>query len=805
MNKCSIHKTYPVLHRLLSLTACLMMILAASSCSITKRVPEGELLYTGSELEFQHADSISHRIIKRELEDLYAPRANRRLLGLPFRLWAYNLFYTKKETGLIHWLQSNLGEPPVLYDPKITRTVERLMENRSFNRGFFNAEVDSRVDSSGKKAEVLYHVALEAPYRFQEYKMAIQNEAIAGHLAGLPPSPHIKAGNQYNLEALKSERERVAQWLSKKGYFYFDPNYLKFIGDTISGQRKVSLELVLKEDTPKEDLRPMYISDIQVYPNFRLNQAADLQQMEVDSITFNYEELNVRPNTLLNAILFKRGDRYHVDLHQRTQERLLNLPVFQFVNIRFQRAPQSDSLLQMQVFLTPRKPNTIEGSVGLSHKSTGFLGPEINATYINRNLFKGAELLRISGNASFNFPLSSNTRQYYQEIEGLASITRPGLLFPFLPQSFRDKLIGSGTSLELRFAQERARFPLKADTVSAASLISILEEASFPSLAEKLRQDSTYAPFIGVQELEITYGYRWRARPQVIHEFNPLHFRFQNGTFEDGELRKLLLIVNILQDNLERSLNLERMFIFQPEYIFNFDSRRLALKSHNYFFQGRIAYAGNEVIPGKKTDLNLGKLESQFFQLETDTRYFLITGGQHTLATRFVANASFPLDQELILPFFDFYTVGGPNSVRAYATREIGPGATDPADGAFTLLQGRGDIKLESSLEYRRRLSKYFELAFFLDAGNVWLFENRGDDQKEKFNFNTFYKELASGTGMGLRVNISGLVVRLDLAFPLSKPWLDPGRRWVLDEVDFGDPSWRRDNLQWHLAFGYPF
>lgn len=805
MNNCSPHKAHPVLQRLPAIAGCLVMMLAVSSCSVTKRVPEGELLYTGSELEFKHADSISHRMIKRELEDLYAPRANRRLLGLPFRLWAYNLFYTKKETGLIQWLQTNLGEPPVLYDPKITRTVTQLMENRSFNRGFFNAEVDSRVDSSGKKAEVKYEVALEAPYRFHEYNLAIQNKEIAGRLTELPPSPHIKTGNQYNLEALKSERQRIAQWLRKKGYFYFDPNYLKFIGDTITGQHQVDLELMLKEDTPREDLLPMYISDIQIYPNFRLAQEAQLQQLQVDGVTFNYENLNVRPNTLLNAILFEKGYRYHIDLHQRTQERLLNLPIYQFVNIRFQRVPQSDSLLQMQVFLTPRKPNTIEGSVGLSHKSTGFLGPEINATYINRNLFKGAELLRLSGNANFNFPLSTSARQYFQEIEGRGSVTRPGLLFPFLPQNFRDKLLGSGTSIELRYAQEQARFPLKADTVSAATLISVLEEAGFSSLAERLKQDSTYSPFIGVQEFEITYGYRWRARPRVIHEFNPLHFRFQNGTFEDNELRRLLLIVDILQDNLERSLNLERMFIFQPEYIFNFDSRRAELKRHNYFFQGRIAYAGNEVLPGKKAGLDLGRLESQFVQLETDSRYFLITGGNHTLAARFVANASIPLGQELILPFFDFYSVGGPNSVRAYATREIGPGTSDPADDTFTLLQGRGDIKLESSVEYRRQLSKYFELAFFLDAGNVWLFENRGDDQKEKFNFNTFYKELASGTGMGLRVNFSGLVIRLDLAFPLSKPWLDPGQRWVLDDVDFGDPKWRRDNLQWHLAFGYPF
>jgi len=114
-------------------------------------------------------------------------------------------------------------------------------------------------------------------------------------------------------------------------------------------------------------------------------------------------------------------------------------------------------------------------------------------------------------------------------------------------------------------------------------------------------------------------------------------------------------------------------------------------------------------------------------------------------------------------------------------------------------------VLVESSIEYRMPIGKYPELAFFVDAGNVWLTSGTDASPATRFLLNRFYKDLAVGTGMGLPVNLGFFVLRLDVAFPLTKPFLPDGERWVGDNIKFGSPGWRKENLNWNFSFGYPF
>ncbi len=784
----------------------LLFALFLTACSTTKVLEEGDLLYTGSEVTIEAPDTVTTAELRPELQRLFAPNPNRSLLGLPFRLYFYNLFDTGKEKGLWAGLQKSLGEPPVLYDPQITRQVRQLMANQAVNRGFFDPRVRSRLDTQGQKARVEYRVRLNAPYRISQYRMDIEQAAIREQVAAMPPSPHLQVGQVYDLSKLKAERQRIENWMRRRGYFFFKAGDLKFLADSISGQREVRLRLTVKESTAPQDLKQQRIETIDLYPEFNFRaENAPTRKQTVEGINFFFREGRIEPKPLLRASLFSPGDLYNTRKHERSQERLVNLPFYQFVNLRFEPLSDSDSLLRLQVFLTPRKQQSIEGSAGLTYQTTRFIGPQVNLTYTNRNIFKGAELLRLSGDGSFNFPLDEDNN-YFQEIEGSGELVFPGLMLPFVSQDWRDDLIRAGTSVKLSYTTERVRFRLKSDRQDAATFRSRLEEANFPDLAERVAADSTTTPFIGLNEFELTFGYQWQRQRTIANEFNPFHFRYQQGRFQTPELRRLFLGQDLPQGQYSDLINLEQMLIFQPEFIFTFDSRRQRVKRHNYFYRGRIAFALNGVLeePGLE-NLDKADLSTRFAQMENDLRYYWRLGSTQTIASRLIGNFSYPLGNEVIMPFFDYFTAGGPNDLRAYTPRQIGPGARDPESGVLDFLEGKGNVKLAGSLEFRQKLGAYLEWAVFADAGNVWLFESTFDAEDTEFALDRVFEQMGFGVGTGFRIDISALVIRLDFAFPLTKPWLPAGNRWVGDAVDIGDPDWRSENLTFNLAFGYPF
>jgi outer membrane protein assembly factor BamA len=242
------------------------------------------------------------------------------------------------------------------------------------------------------------------------------------------------------------------------------------------------------------------------------------------------------------------------------------------------------------------------------------------------------------------------------------------------------------------------------------------------------------------------------------------------------------------------------MLTFKPDYIFLFDSRLERLRRDNYFFRGRLAVASNRVYSSPQGLFDVQDRLSRFVQIESDIRYFSIPNQKNTLALRLLANVSAPLGGEIILPFLDLYTVGGPTSVRAYTLREVGPGGLPVDSAGLQFFRGRGDIQLETSLEYRYRASSMLELAAFVDAGNVWFFgEDSAGGVEAQFRLERFHRDLAVGAGLGLRFHLSILVLRLDFAAPLADPRLPLGQRWVGNRIN------SLSDFRFNFAFGYPF
>ena len=784
------------------------MTIFLSSCSSTRRVPDGAYLYTGAKIEIETASKTTPTsALDYELSEALYPQPNRRLFGIPWRLRWYSFFYTKKEKGFFYWLAKTLGEPPIIYDEANTQNVAKLLENKATNNGYFNTEVSHQTIKKKKKAKVIYQVKVEEPYRIKSLNYHIEHPELKPHIDSLFSESLLKIGDRYQLDVLKKERSRIERALKEKGYYFFDADYLKFQADSTEGQRQIKVNMQLKEGIAAENLRAYQIGNIQIFPDYATdnsNNIAEADSLYYEGLSIIHKEpLNLKPETWRYAIIQEQNKQYRFSEHNTTIKRLSNLGIYKFISVRFLADENVDSLLSMKVLLTPRVKHKIEGTFGLASRSLIFIGPEFSTTYTNRNTFKEAELLKITGNGNFNtltftqdssflFPIP-----YYQQWGINVNLSKPGLIVPFRKRAFSNRLIAK-TKLNIGYSSQRVRMLVSAFRDTLASL----DQAS---LVEEIDKNPDAQPALQLSEFSFTYGFNWFTDIRYQHELNPLKIRVQNGGYETSLLQDILSITfkNSRQEDL--LLRLERAFILQPDYIFRYDSRLVELTTHNYFWQSRTAFAGILFLIDKNSPLESDNRFNQYIQLENDFRYFYIASRKNTIATRLKINYTIPFQDELVIPYTDLYTIGGVSGVRAFAPRTVGPGTTDVSTDATVLQNGYGEIQIESSLEYRFKANDFVETAFFVDAGNIWLNEGSTSTPEGVFQLNSFYKELAIGGGIGFRLDFDYLVIRLDFATPFYKPWLAEGERFVLNRTGFSQYNWARDNLNINFAFGYPF
>jgi outer membrane protein assembly factor BamA len=190
--------------------------------------------------------------------------------------------------------------------------------------------------------------------------------------------------------------------------------------------------------------------------------------------------------------------------------------------------------------------------------------------------------------------------------------------------------------------------------------------------------------------------------------------------------------------------------------------------------------------------------------LTGDVRHYWKFTRKLTWVNRLYVGFGIPYGNSTTLPFVKQYFIGGSSSLRGFRARTLGPGSYKDTASQF-LANEAGDIRLEYNSELRARLTGIFNAAIFLDAGNIWLKQDVLTKPGSKFKASSFGNQIAVDAGVGLRIDASIIVVRLDLAFPLRKPWLPSDERWVIKDIKFGDPDWRRENLILNIAIGYPF
>jgi len=785
---------------ILLFSSLLLLLSSGTSCSLKKSVPKGSFRYNGAKIKVKtESDSISTKGLSANLTAALAPKPNRKFLGIPVRLMIYNWGYNRKKQNSKF---DKRGEAPVIYSDTKTHEVEKILESVAFNNGYFYSEVESEVKKHKWKrdAKVKYTVRIKNPYKIARLTYTIKEPQVRNLINSQQVKSLIKIGGLYRLDALRTERKRLTAYMKSQGYYYFEEDILEFTADTSYAENQIHLLLSIKPDAPQKALKPYKIGKIEIYPDYEISDVRTARAKDTlrdQGIDFIYENLTVKTEVLRDAITLISDSKYDPKRHESTLKRLSNLNTFKYLSVRFEPSKIKDSLLNVRVLLTPKVKRTIEAEMGVSFKSALYVTPEATINYTNRNLFGGSEQLQISGTGAFNFPLN-DTLSYSDKFRILTQYEKPGLWSPFKNLKFAVNTIGN-TKAKLDI--ERQRYNLR----FAGTAAVIAEEA--PDLAMFLEQNPNFVPSFALTKTEVSFGYNWRKKPHIRHEFNPISFGYQKSNFsrEDDELNELILVLSLLSSTPQIALSLEDMIYYQPEYIFNLDTRLQKYRRDNYLLRTRFAFEGNTIVSRNSPILEPTFFQSQYFAIEPDFRYLAVYSPKSQLAIRFAPSITVPLNRNVILPFFDLYSIGGPSSNRGFVPRTVGPGSR-PQDQLLEFpFIGIGNLKIEANAEYRFKLGSLFELATFIDAGNVWQVYQEDDVFETQFKFNRFYKQLAVSTGIGFRLDFEILLLRFDFGIPLMKPYLSEGERFVGDDIELGKPEYRKENLQFNFAFGYPF
>jgi outer membrane protein insertion porin family len=761
-----------------------------------KMVPEGKVLYTDAEIDLVPEGRVAaKKKIKELLDANILPKPNTTILGMRPGLWFFYKAGNPQKKGLKRFMKNKLGQAPVYMSDIDNEQISQTLKAHLINNGFFLAEVDSKVKIKGKKGTVTYMAHVHRPYRLRDISFP-RMDTLFTNIDSVKDDSYLKPKQRYNLERMKAEQERIEEALENLGFFYFDDRHLIFEADSTVGERQVDLMLSLEPGVPEKAKRIYRIGQVNIYPGYTLSDdtlSLGRDTIIVDGYHYLDKQKAYRPETITKVINFRPGRIYKNIDREYTLRHLMSLGSFKFVDIRFQESKQDSFLLNTSIYLTPHLKQSLRAEVQMVSKSNNFVGPGLELRFTNRNFLRGSERFEVTANSSYEVQVSRKIPNPLNAFElGLESgLSIPRILSPLrINYPSRRYLPTTELNLGFRLQQRIGFFRLNSFNLSA--------------------------------------GYTWRENTLKTHELYPVDISYVQLGKRSKEFQDLLDRNPFLEGSFQNQFIIGSRYSYtlntqvNEDRTDNFKDRQV--EPSQFYLNGKVDIAGNLMNLLQNTFSNedtgdptkiFGTAYSQFVRGEVDFRYFYNFNKASKLATRLILGTGYAYNNSTTLPYIKQFSIGGSNSIRAFPARTIGPGVFDiteqfPAEEipeedlkkrARVFVDQRADIKLEGNAEYRFDIVSFLKGAVFADAGNIWLIREDSTRTGGEFKKDEFLKQLAVGTGVGLRFDFNFFVLRFDLAFPLRKP----KERWVTDEIDLGSPDWRSDNLILNIAIGYPF
>lgn len=765
-----------VLTKYVLITLCLLM----ASCSGTKHLPKGEKLYTGANVTIESGEKIDKkkvRFAKKSAESALYPKPNSSFLGMRFKLWRYMAAGDTAKSKLKKWMKRT-GEAPVFIGDVKPMVSSSVIDAKLYNIGIFKSYTEHSIVKKKRTAKIIYTSHIHKPFIVKKLNYALSDSGLSRIVISEKEKSLIKPGEDYSLEKLKNERNRIDFLLKNSGYFYFDPDFLLFKADTSETDKSVAFTLTLKDSVPQQALIAYRINNVYIDQAYSLNKRAATRvkdTMQDGNIMFLGKERQafIRPSVIARSVFLRKNEVYSRKNHNTTLNRLMSMGNFKFVSVKFTESDTAaPGYLDVTILMTAIPKYAFKAGLDIVSKSNNYTGPRMNVNVLNRNAFKGAELLNFSLAGSWETQLSGKNKN----LQSYSLNPKIELIFPRFILPFYLKRTSS-------VYLPKTRLSLSYDYLKRGN-------------------------YFDMNSLQFIYGFKWKEDIRKDHELNPINVSFTAVGNESEAFNDLL------DSNPFLKKSYEDQFIAGANYIFTYNEQILSEKTIQTYFQLTSEIAGNafslaNIIGGKKISsenpaLIAGSSYTQFARMSLDGRAYYNFPNKNKIALRAYTGLAVPYGNSSTLPYVKQFFSGGPSSIRAFSINTVGPGIYNQNTNSLGFLRLGGDVKLELNAEYRFNIFRFLKGAVFTDAGNVWLLKSNPSTMGSPFSFSGFANEIAVGAGFGLRIDVSFFLLRFDLAMPLRKPWLE-GNKWVLDEINFGNPSWRNENLILNVAIGYPF
>ena len=784
---------------------CLCALLCA--CSTTKYLPDDEQLFIGLEkITYADYERNDHAIqTQEELEAALATAPNGALFGssyyrtpFPYALWIWNATSNAK-TMFGKWLNRSFGKAPVLMsqvNPALRAQVARqvLRTNGYLHGDVTYAEVPQK---NPKKMKIAYTVHMDTLFRVDSMSYVNFPAPMEYLIDSTRQEAYLKQGTPFSVANLDAERTRLSQLFRNNGYYYYQTGYASYLADTFNVANRALLRLQMADSLPDEALRPWYIGTTSVQLRRSFAERSDTTTVRRSlRVAFKGKHAPIRPGVILRNMKLRPRQLFSYDNYMESMQKVNATGVFS--NVDFQFTPRDRDTLDLQLNCVFDKPYDFYVETNFINRTIGRLGPEVKVGVTRRNAFRGGEKLDINLHGSYEWQTNSqgsdmNSYQYGAD----ASIEFPRTVFP------RFKTRRSVPGQRLR----RRRFYTTPWTIAKVS-------------TDIVRRPSYYKMHIVSGE----WTYRWQPSQTSRHELSPLtvKYQFMNSHTEDFDTLMML--------NPYLSATMSDYFIPKMRYTYTYVSPP---SLHNPIrWETTVEESGNitalydVLIQGNgwnQKDKTLFKNPySQFLKIETDLTKTWTLSPQSKLVGHLNFGLMWSYGNSNSGPFSELFYAGGANSIRAFPVRSIGPGGFQGLGGnnQFSYLMQNGDTKLIMNLELRQRLFGSLYGAVFFDAGNVWSSEDwmihdediygEEEDLQEfasawnaifsntKIRLKNFFKQMATGTGVGLRYDLDFLVLRLDWGFGLHLPY-DTGHSGYFNIRKF------KDMHTLHIAIGYPF